>query len=243
MKENLPKDKDIVRLSDEEAVRNILINSVFSLWNVVNDITRIRPTKRAHYCVSIFGSARSNPGSFVYEQVKQLAEGLAKIECDIITGGGPGLMQAANEGAAEVGAPQRSRSVGIRVDLPFEQSDNPFVNESYKHETFFSRLHHFTLASDAFIIVPGGIGTTLEATMVWQLIQVGHLKKDTPLIFVGKMWADFLEWTRNHFLSNQLVNPEDLKIPYCVNTAEEAIAILKKYQEKWRKEEKSRQTS
>lgn len=233
MAKDLPKDKEIVRLSDEEAVREIIINSVFDLWKVVNNLTRLRPTKRAHYCVSIFGSARAIPGSFAYEQVKQLAKGLADMECDVITGGGPGLMQAANEGAMEAGTPQRSRSVGIRVDLPFEQSVNPFVSEAYKHETFFSRLHHFVLASDAFIIVPGGIGTTLEATMVWQLIQVGHIKKDTPLIFVGKMWVGFLDWTRNHFLPNQLVNPEDLKIPYCVDTAEEAIAILQKHHEHW----------
>lgn len=230
------EDKNIVPLSDEEAVREIIINSVFDLWKVVNNLTRLHRTKRAHYCVSIFGSARANPGSFAYSQVNQLAKGLANMGCDIVTGGGPGLMQAANEGAAEVGAEERSRSIGIRVDLPFEQSVNPFVTEGYKHETFFSRLHHFTLASDAFIIVPGGIGTTLEATMVWQLIQVGHIKKNTPLIFVGKMWADFLGWTRNHFLPNQLVNPEDLKIPYCVNTAEEAIAILQKYHENWLKE-------
>lgn len=233
MAEDLPKDKKIVRLSDEEAVREIIINSVFDLWNVVNNLTRLRQTKRQRYCVSIFGSARSKPGSFAYEQVKQLSKGLGKMGCDIVTGGGPGLMQAANEGAAEDGASQKSRSVGIRVDLPFEQTINPFVKEAYQHETFFSRLHHFVLASDAFIIVPGGVGTTLEATMVWQLLQVGHIKKDTPLIFVGKMWADFLEWTRTHFLPNQLVNPEDLEIPYCVDTVEEAIAILKKYHEKW----------
>lgn len=233
MAEDLPKDKAIVRLSDEEAVREVIINSVFDLWKVVNNLTRLRQTKRTHYCVSIFGSARAKPGSFAYEQVKQLANDLANMGCDIVSGGGPGLMQAANEGATEGGAPQRSRSVGIRVDLPFEQSVNPFVKESYTHETFFSRLHHFVLASDAFIIVPGGIGTTLEATMVWQLLQVGHIKKDTPLIFVGKMWADFLGWTRHHLLPNQLVNPEDLEIPYCVNTAEEAITILQKYHKKW----------
>lgn len=233
MGEDLSKDKETVRLSDEEAVREIIINSVFDLWKVVNNLTRLRPTKREHYRVSIFGSARTHPGSFAYGQVKQLAEGLASLGCDIVTGGGPGLMQAANEGATEVGSSQRNQSVGIRVDLPFEQNVNPYVKESYKHETFFSRLHHFSLASDAFIIVPGGIGTTLEAMMVWQLIQVGHINKDTPLIFVGEMWADFLGWSRNHFLPNQLANPEDLKIPYCVNTAEEAIVILKQYHEKW----------
>lgn len=233
MAENLPKDKELIRLSDEEAVRDIIIKSVFDLWNVVNNLTRLRQTKREHYRVTIFGSARAKPGSFEYEQVKQLANDLANMGCDIITGGGPGLMQAANEGAAEIGVPERNRSIGIRVELPFEQDINPFVDEAYEHETFFSRLHHFVLASDAFIIVPGGIGTTLEALMIWQLIQVGHIKKDTPLIFLGKMWDEFLGWTRNHFLPNQLVNPEDLKIPYCVNTAEEAIAILQKCHEEW----------
>lgn len=237
MEKNSPKDKEIVRLSDEEAVREIIINSVFDLWKVVNDLTRLRPTKREHYRVSIFGSARSEPGSPAYNQVKQLAEGLANMGCEIVTGGGPGLMQAANEGATMGGVKEKKQSVGIRVDLPFEQNVNPFVKESYMHDTFFSRLHHFALASDAFIIVPGGIGTTLEAMMVWQLIQVGHIKKDTPLIFIGKMWADFLGWGRNHLLPNHLVNPEDLKIPYCVNTAEEAIAILQKCHEKWKKEE------
>lgn len=232
MEEKGPKDKEIVRLSDEEAVREIIVNSVFDLWKIVNNLTRLRTTKSSQYRVTIFGSARTEPGSFAYEQVKQIAKGLASMGCDIITGGGPGLMQAANEGATEIGAPERCRSMGIRVDLPFEQSVNPFVQEGYMHETFFSRLHHFVLASEAFIIAPGGIGTTLEAMMVWQLLQVGHIKKDIPLIFVGKMWADLLEWARNHFVPNQLVNPEDLQIPYCVNTPEEVIAIVKKHRSK-----------
>lgn len=226
-----------VKLSDEAAVREIIIDSVFNLWKTVDNLTRLRPTKREHYRVTLFGSARAAPQSVAYEQVKKLAKSLAEMGCDIVTGGGPGLMQAANEGAVEAGLPQRSHSVGIRVNLPFEQNVNPFVNEAYQHETFFSRLHHFVLASDAFIIVPGGIGTTLEATMVWQLIQVGHIKKETPLIFVGKMWQEFLEWSRSNFLKWQLANPEDLDIPHCVNTAEEAIAIVQKYQTKWLEEE------
>lgn len=236
MSKNLPKDKDIVRLSDEEAVRDVIVHSVFDLWKVVNNLTRLRPSKRDHYRVAIFGSARAKPESDAYKQVKRISKDLANMGCDIVSGGGPGLMQAANEGAAETEKIQKSRSVGIRVDLPFEQNVNPFVSEVYQHETFFSRLHHFALASDAFIIVPGGIGTTLEATMIWQLIQVGHINKNTPLIFIGKMWADFLEWTHNHLLPNQLVNPEDLEIPYCVNTAEEAIAILQKHHANWLKE-------
>src|SRR5262245_65012029 len=105
--------------------------------------------------------------------------------CESSTGCGPGLMQAANEGAAT--APERARSVGIRVDLPFEQDVNAFVTQAFEHRTFFTRLHQFVLASDAFIVAPGGIGTILETMMIWQLLQVGHLR-GVPLILVGKMW-------------------------------------------------------
>ena len=118
-----------------------------------------------------------------------MARALAELGCDIVTGGGPGLMQAANEGAAEAGAAARKQSIGIRVDLPFEQEVNPFVEQMFEHRTFFTRLHHFVIASDAFVVAPGGIGTVLETMMIWQLLQVRHLH-DTPLILVGKMWAE-----------------------------------------------------
>src|SRR6478735_6229718 len=109
-----------VSLADEEGVKDILVRTIFGLWDVVNDLTRLRPSRRERYRVTIFGSARAQPGSYVYEEVKRVAAALAGMGCDIITGGGPGLMQAANEGATAANAPERDRSVGIRVDLPFE---------------------------------------------------------------------------------------------------------------------------
>jgi uncharacterized protein (TIGR00730 family) len=147
--------------------------------------------------------------------------------CDIITGGGPGLMQAANEGVDLSG---ESESLGIRVDLPFEQEVNPFVELAYEHRTFFTRLHHFVLASDAFIVAPGGIGTVLETMMIWQLLQVRHLEH-TPLIMVGKMWPGLVEWVREAMLSFEtpLINPEDVGIPVCVANADEAIAIIQSH--------------
>src|SRR6516162_7200326 len=217
-----------ISLADEEGVKQVLVNSVLGLWDVVNSLTRLRPSRRERYRVTIFGSARATPGSFVYEETKRVAAALAEMGCDIITGGGPGLMQAANEGAASVNAPERNRSVGIRVDLPFEQEVNPFVEQAFEHKTFFTRLHQFVLMSDAFVVVPGGIGTVLELMMIWQLLQVKHLH-DTPLILVGKMWADLVEWARTHLLSTQppLANPEDIAIPRCVDTADEALALIR----------------
>lgn len=225
----------IVPLSDEDAVKEIIVDSIFNLWKVVNNLTKLRPTKKGNFRVTIFGSARAKPGSFVYTQVKEVAKALTLMDCDIITGGGPGIMQAANEGSAEVNS-NKTRSLGIRVDLPFEQEVNPFVKEAFEHGTFFTRLHHFVLVSDAFIIAPGGIGTVLESMMIWQLLQVRHIK-GVPLIFVGKMWKDLVKWAHLHLLENQLVNPEDLEIPICVDTADEVIAILQKHHAEWKSQQ------
>jgi predicted Rossmann-fold nucleotide-binding protein len=125
---------DAVSLADEEAVKKILVESVLSLWETVNNVTRLRPSKRDRYRVTIFGSARAKPGSFTYEETKRAAAALAELGCDVITGGGPGLMQAANEGAASLS--DRVKSVGIRVDLPFEQDVNAFVDQAFEHRTF-----------------------------------------------------------------------------------------------------------
>jgi uncharacterized protein (TIGR00730 family) len=223
-----------VSLADEEAVKEILVSTVFSLWDIVNNLTRLRPTKRERYRVTIFGSARARPGTFAYDEVKRVAAALAEMGCDIITGGGPGLMQAANEGAAAASAPERNRSVGIRVDLPFEQDVNPFVEQAFEHKTFFTRLHHFVLTSDAFVVAPGGIGTVLELMMIWQLLQVRHVQ-GTPLILVGKMWPGLVEWARAHLLTTQppLANPDDIAIPRCVDTADEAIALIRRQHTSW----------
>jgi uncharacterized protein (TIGR00730 family) len=221
-----------VSLADEEGVKQVLVNSVLGLWDVVNNLTRLHPSRRDRYRVTIFGSARARAGTFGYEETKRAAAALAEMGCDIITGGGPGLMQAANEGAAT--SPERAQSVGIRVDLPFEQDVNAFVTEAFEHRTFFTRLHQFVLASDAFIVAPGGIGTVLETMMIWQLLQVRHLE-DTPLILVGTMWPGLIEWARSSMLSFDppLANPEDMTIPRCAASADEAIAMIREHHSKW----------
>jgi uncharacterized protein (TIGR00730 family) len=226
-----------ISLADEEAVKQVLVGSVLQLWEIVNGLTRLRPSRRERYRVTIFGSARAQPGTFPYEETRRVAQALAELGCDIVTGGGPGLMKAANEGAAAAGASERDRSIGIRVDLPFEQQVNAFVEQAFTHQTFFTRLHHFVLASDAFVVAPGGIGTVLEASMIWQLLQVRHLETATPLIMVGRMWADFVAWARASMLDPRLnmVNPEDLAIPRCVATGDEAIALIREHHDRWRR--------
>jgi len=224
-----PPRENAVSLADEEAVKKVLIDSVLGLWDVVNNLTRLQPTQRDRYRVTIFGSARAKPGTIAYDETKRAAKALAAMGCDIITGGGPGLMQAANEGVDASGG---SKSVGIRVDLPFEQEVNSFVELAYEHRTFFTRLHHFVLASDAFIVAPGGIGTVLETMMIWQLLQVRHLDQ-TPLILVGKLWPGLIEWVRSTMLTFEtpLINTEDVDIPICVANADEAVEIIRRHRQ------------
>jgi uncharacterized protein (TIGR00730 family) len=220
-----------VSLADEDAVKEVLVNSVLGLWDVVNNLTRLKPSRRDRYRVTIFGSARAKPGTVAYEETKRAAKMLAELGCDIVTGGGPGLMQAANEGVDAAG---NAKSLGIRVDLPFEQEVNPFVELAFEHRTFFTRLHHFVLASDAFIVAPGGIGTVLETVMIWQLLQVKHLER-TPLILVGKLWPGLVHWVKESMLEFEtpLINAEDVDIPVCVANVEEAIEIIKKHRDQW----------
>jgi uncharacterized protein (TIGR00730 family) len=224
-----------VSLADEGRVKDVLAEAVLGLWDVVNNITRLRPSHSERYRVTLFGSARVTPGSFGYEETKRCAAELAKLGCDIITGGGPGLMRAANEGAAS--APGRAKSIGIRVDLPFEQEVNSFVGQAFEHRTFFTRLHQFVLTSDAYIVAPGGIGTVLETLMIWQLLQVHHLH-DAPLILVGKMWPGLVAWARESMLApdQPLASPPDMDIPHCVADANQAIALIKKHHDQWQKQ-------
>jgi uncharacterized protein (TIGR00730 family) len=244
MSDSIPSEGSpaTVSLADEEGVKRILLDTVFGLWAAVNNLTRLRPSKRERYRVTIFGSARAQPGTWVYEEVKRLAGDLAEMGCDIVTGGGPGLMQAANEGAQAHAAPEQAQSVGIRVDLPFEQEVNPFVQEAFEHQTFFTRLHHFVLLSDAYVVVPGGIGTVLETMLVWQLLQVRHLH-DTPLLLAGDMWAELVAWAQRYMLRPgfELANPEDMAIPRCVKTADEATAMIRDHHARWRLAQEGRQ--
>jgi uncharacterized protein (TIGR00730 family) len=229
-------DSSVVSLSDEPAVLDILRRSVLGLWDTVNTLTRLRPTRRDRYRVTIFGSARVDPGHWVYAAVRDTAAELTRLGCDILTGGGPGLMRAANEGA-KLADPDgnREHSVGIRVELPFEQEVNAFVTEAYEHKTFFTRLHHFVLASDAFIVTPGGIGTVLETLMVWQLLQVRHLR-DTPLLLAGHFWDGLLDWAKREMLRADvpLVSPQDLNIPRVLPDGPAIVAAVREHHARWK---------
>jgi uncharacterized protein (TIGR00730 family) len=227
----------VVPLSDERGTLDILAKSILGLWETVNNLTRLRPTRRERYRVTVFGSARVEPAHWVYGAVRDTAAELTRLGCDIVTGGGPGLMQAANEGV-KLADPDgtHQKSVGIRIELPFEQDVNAFVTEAFEHKTFFTRLHHFVLVSDAFIVCPGGIGTVLEMLMVWQLLQVRHLH-DTPLILAGHFWDGLLAWAKDVMLQPgiPLVSPADLKIPQVLADGPSIVRAVREHHADWQR--------
>jgi uncharacterized protein (TIGR00730 family) len=227
---------ETISLRDERQVIDVVQTTIHNLWEAVNNLTRLRPTKRERYRATIFGSARVPRTHWVYKAVRDVAAELTRLDCDIVSGGGPGLMQAANEGVHRANPKAKRGSVGIRIELPFEQDVNAFVTEAFEHKTFFTRLHHFVLVSDIFIVVPGGIGTVLETMMVWQLLQVNKLH-DTPLILVGKMYQELVEWCRKAMLREDcpLASPQDMDIPLCMSDGESILKIVRAHHARWKK--------
>jgi uncharacterized protein (TIGR00730 family) len=217
---------------------HILDKAIYQLWDTINDLDQIQPERVEHYRVSIFGSSRIRRGDPVYEEVKKLTFELARMGVDIVTGGGPGLMEAANAGAREGQVESSSRSFGLAIHLPTEEGANPFVDKVFRHRTFFSRLHHFVRLSSAFIVVPGGIGTALELFMVWQLLQVKHVTAH-PLILVGTMWNGLIDWIQESMVSRGLVSAPDLDMVSVVASSEEAIPIIRDSYERFKEERRN----
>lgn len=213
----------------------ILDKAIYHLWETINDLEQIQPERVEHFRVSIFGSSRIRRGDPIYDEVKKLSYELAHMGVDIVTGGGPGLMEAANSGAVEGQIDSHARSFGLPIHLPTEEAANPFVDRVFRHRTFFSRLHHFVRLSSAFIVMPGGVGTCLEAFMIWQLLQVKHIKVH-PLILVGNMWYGLIDWMQETMVKRELVGPADMEIVTVVGSGAEAIPLIAEAFEQFKRE-------
>ena len=209
----------------EKTVRKFLSKKIQQLNNIVADLdTLVTEIGTDYYRVSIFGSARLKPDTEEYIEVYHLAKKLAKNNADIVTGGGPGLMEAANAGAKD--GSSQSKSFGLHIDLPFETSPNQHLDITYHHKRFSSRLDEFMRISHAVIVTPGGIGTILELLYTWQLIQVSHIS-ERPIILVGKMWTGLLEWMKSEPLNKQLIDKSDFNNIKIVQNVDEVIILLK----------------
>ena len=223
--EDNPGAVDLCRIIDQ---------SVAQLWETVETLERLQPRNLQRFRVSVFGSSRVPPGSRLFNDVKEMTRRLAAGGCDLVTGGGGGLMQAANEGATN-GLLSAPAPGDLPVRLVEGRTAEPFVERVYRHRTFFSRLHHFVRLSSAFIVLPGGIGTTLEAMMIWQLLQVEHLPS-TPFLLYGPHWQGLLEWVEETLVDNDFADRKDLSLPTVVTSIDEVVEVILKEHEHFQAE-------
>lgn len=174
--------------------------------------------------VSIFGSARVRPGDEYYEKTVVIARELAKAGFNIITGGGPGIMEAGNKGAAEGGA----QSVGLNIKLPLEQEPNPYANIRLEFRYFFVRKVMFVKYAQAYVAMPGGFGTLDEVFEALTLIQTKRLKS-FPVVLVGsEYWKGLLGWIKDMLLSKGYISPEDLDIVTILDDPHEVVRFIKR---------------
>lgn len=192
---------------------------------------------KKRFRVAIFGSARIKPGDKVYEEVYHLAEMVGKEGYDVVTGGGPGLMEAANAGHAAGDKTGKAESIGLVIKLPWENRGNEFLEVAHTYKHFSNRLDTFLALSTVMVVTKGGIGSLLELSYMWQHLQV-HLVKYKPIILIGKMWEDFIKWMKSATLPDNLVSPEDFDYIYIAKNNREAMAMIKAF-DKLHKKEKS----
>ena len=182
-------------------------------------------------CVAIFGSARTKPDDKYYVMAEEIAYELTQRGFGVITGGGPGIMEAGNKGAYQGGA----TSVGLNINLPFEQHFNPYIDndKNISFDYFFVRKTIFMRYAQGYIAMPGGFGTLDELSEAITLIQTNKMV-DFPVVLVGKeYWQGLIDWFRNTLLTNHMIKEEDFDIFHVVDTADEAVKIIKEFYKKY----------
>jgi uncharacterized protein (TIGR00730 family) len=182
-------------------------------------------------CVSIFGSARLKDTDPYYQLAVDIAEKITEIGFGVITGGGPGIMEAGNKGAKKGGG----KSIGLNIELPFEQHFNPFIDKGYSmdFDYFFVRKVMFVKYSQGFIVMPGGFGTLDELMEALTLIQTNKIGR-FPIVLVGsEFWNGLLEWFKNTLLKSGMISEEDLDLYRVVDSAEDAVMHIKAFYDKY----------
>jgi uncharacterized protein (TIGR00730 family) len=175
--------------------------------------------------VTIFGSARTKPSHRFYKASVELARKLAGKDFAVITGGGPGIMEAANQGAAKAGG----KSVGLNIELPHEQRGNRFANVPVHFHYFFARKVSFVKYSMGFIYMPGGFGTLDELFEVLTLVQTGRISRFPIILFGKRYWSGMLRWLKSALGDQAFISPGDMELMHLTDDVDEAVRILVDY--------------
>jgi len=206
-------------------------NDSWAIFKIMGEfVNGYEKMSRIGPCVSIFGSARTKPDHKYYKLAQSIAKRITESGYGVITGGGPGIMEAGNKGAHLAGG----TSVGLNITLPFEQHDNPYIDpdKSIDFDYFFVRKVMFVKYSQGFVVMPGGFGTLDELFEAFTLIQTKKIDQ-FPLILVGRsFWSGLMQWVKNTLLEEGNISPEDLYLVHVVDTEDEVLDILNNFYNK-----------
>ena len=206
----------------------IRTNDSWSLFKVMSEfVNGYEKLSSIGPCISIFGSARTKSNHPTYVLTTEIAKAVSKLGYGVITGGGPGIMEAANKGANEVGG----ISVGLNINLPMEQESNKYIDKDklIDFQYFFVRKVMFVKYAQGFIVMPGGVGTLDELFESFTLLQTSKINK-FPIILVGRdYWKGLIDWIKEKLLGQKNISPEDLKLFEVVDTVEEVIECLNRF--------------
>jgi len=210
-------DYEINELAKEESWRMFRIIGEFV--DGFDALSGVQPA------VTIYGSAQLKPDDELYSKTQEIARRLGQLGFSIVTGGGPGVMEAANRGAMEAGV----TSVGLNIDLPEEQIPNPYTTKSLVFKHFFVRKVMLVKYATAFIIMPGGLGTLDELTEVLTLMQTEKIKPFPVVLFDSKYWKGFMDWLRSRPLARGFVSEEDFDLLRICDTPDEVIDTVQEW--------------
>ena len=225
-------EKKIRRKLKQKTWNEIKTNDSWAIFKIMSEfVDGYEKLSRIGPCVSIFGSARTKPGDKFYNLAESIAYKLTQHGYGVITGGGPGIMEAGNKGAKRGGGV----SVGLNIDLPFEQNDNPYVDKdkNLEFDYFFVRKVMFVKYAQGFVAMPGGFGTLDELFEAITLIQTNKIGK-FPIILVGsEFWSGLMEWIKTTLLEKyQNASPVDINLFSVVDTDDEVVEIINDFYNK-----------
>lgn len=194
--------------------------------------------KKGDFRVTIFGSARIKKNDARYKEIKTLAKMLGERGIDIVTGGGSGLMMAANEGHRKGRKNNKTHSIGLQIKLPHEQKTSQNLDILRTFKRFSNRLDNFMVLSNAIVIAPGGVGTLLEFFYSWQLVQVNQICH-IPIILLGKQWPGLIRWLEKYPLKQKYFNKKDLNLLFLAKDCDEAIKMIDNAHKEYKKGNKN----
>jgi len=223
---------------------NILINHYFNNFKYVDIIFKKMESgsnKKAiknRFRVAIFGSARIKKGDPRYKLIHDLAKAMASEGIDIVTGGGPGLMDAASRGHHAGRKDKDTFTVGLTIHLPKKQKESYHLDIKKDFRKFSKRLDNFIHLSNVVVVAPGGVGTTLELMYTWQLVQVKY-SCNIPIILFGNVWSGFIKWIKKGPLKNKLLDKKDLELLYLAKNQDEAMRLIKQAYKEYKRGRKN----